>query len=98
MAQGSIPSPEESATGRPERARRFTRRAPAVLLDDREQLIDVDRLREITVESRLLEPLDISLHRLRGYDEHRYGGGSLIHPQPAQRLHAVHVRQPNVHQ
>src|SRR5439155_3716184 len=62
------------------------------------ELIDVDRLGEIAVESRLTEALPVALHRLCRDGEHRDRGGAPVHPQPAQRLRAVHVRQADVHQ
>ena len=65
---------------------RVNRRVATVLHDDLDESVDVDRLREISVETRRRKPLAVSLHRLGGHGQHRDRRATFVGPQPAQRF------------
>src|SRR5919106_758354 len=57
-----------------------------------DELPDVQRLRDVPVETCCQEPLAVSVHRLCGHGEHWDRGRAFVRAQPAKSVHAVDVR------
>src|SRR3954453_1568361 len=70
----------------------------AVLPDDLDQLEDVDRLRQIPVESSFEEAFAIAAHGLRRQGQHGDGSSVFVAAHSRERLHAVDAGQVHVHQ
>src|SRR5215203_598702 len=70
----------------------------AVPPDRVHELEHVDRLRDVTIEAGLEEPLAVASHRLRRQREHGHPRVAVVSADPVQRLDAVNPGQLHVHQ
>src|SRR5262245_50968883 len=73
-------------------------RSLAVLAEGREELDDVDGLRDVAVEPRRKEALPVAVHRLSSEGEHGDRRRAIVRPQPGQHLGPVEIRKLDVHQ